>query len=168
MSSWLSSGSRNPLLFGMSLVMVGLVAEGAGAFPTVDLATDLSDIVVYGAEVEDFLSCHHCGFAVADLNGDGEGDLVVTAPLADGPGNARPVSGEAYVFFGPFTSGTTLDLLSTAPDVIIYGADAGDSLGWGAWSDDLSGDGIDDLVLGAYRADGPSENRDDAGFSIGA
>jgi hypothetical protein len=35
----------------------------------------------------------------ADMNGDGRDEILVVAPLAGGPGNSRPGSGEAYILF---------------------------------------------------------------------
>ena len=50
--------------------------------------------MLLGAEAEDEL-----GFSVAsgDVNGDGRDDIIGGALLADGPDNARPDAGEAYV-----------------------------------------------------------------------
>ena len=55
------------------------------------------ELTILGAEPEDEL-----GFSVAsgDVNGDGMDDIIGGALLADGPDNARPDAGEAYVIFG--------------------------------------------------------------------
>jgi hypothetical protein len=52
------------------------------------------ELTILGAEPEDEL-----GFSVAsgDVNGDGRDDIIGGALLADGPDNARPDGGEAYV-----------------------------------------------------------------------
>ena len=51
--------------------------------------------------------------------------------------------------------------------LVLYGADGGgqspDRMGEEIVCADINGDGLDDLVLGAYRADGPDNSRRDAG-----
>ena len=46
---------------------------------------------------------------------------------------------------------------------VIYGADAGDRAGGKVSSGDINGDGYDDVILGAYSADGPVGNRFSSG-----
>jgi hypothetical protein len=59
---------------------------------------------------------------VAPLDGDAIADLIIGAPRAAGPGNAKPGAGEVYIIWG----GASLSSrpLSSA-DVTIYGAAAG-------------------------------------------
>jgi hypothetical protein len=111
-----------------------------------------------------------------DLNDDGFDDLVVTAALADGPGNRRPDSGEVYVIFGRSQEDweglrpTGADpvvfdvagVVGSRPDVIIYAADEADVL-IGASTGDVNGDGTDDLLLGAAYGDGWGDRSPDAG-----
>jgi hypothetical protein len=96
---------------------------------------------------------------VGDVNGDGTGDLLVTAAGADNRG--RSSSGSAYVIFGGSTG--DLDLASLGSrGVRIDGAGAGDKLGAVAGFDgepisppavaDVNGDGLADVVLGARFA----------------
>jgi len=75
-------------------VLFGPFAQGA----SVDLGTVSADWTLLGAEAGDDL-----GFSVAtgDVDLDGKGDLVIGAPKADGAGNAKLSSGEAYVFLAP-------------------------------------------------------------------
>ena len=90
--------------------------------------------------------------AVADLNGDGREDVVVGAELADGGG--RNEAGSVYVVHGKTsTEPTDLAALGTA-GFRIDGAALGDRAGGAlAPAGDVNGDGRQDLVVGAPRAD---------------
>jgi hypothetical protein len=125
-----------------------------------DLASTSPDVTVAAADSED-----HMGHAVAsrDVNGDAIDDLIITAPRANGPDNARDSAGEAYVFFGSPSLASSFDIALAEQDVTIFGADAGDRLGTSLTSGDLNGDGVDDIVFGAERGDGPDNDRQDSG-----
>jgi hypothetical protein len=72
-----------------------LVFLGSAQWPaTVDAALGQQRMTVLGPDQDDEL-----GFSVAsgDINGDGRDDIIGGALLADGPDNARPDGGEAYV-----------------------------------------------------------------------
>jgi hypothetical protein len=59
-------------------------------------------LVFHGEDTSDSLSSAVFGrrpIAVDDMNGDGRADVLVSAPRAAGPANARPASGEAYILF---------------------------------------------------------------------
>jgi hypothetical protein len=96
--------------------------------------------------------------AAGDINGDGVDDLIIGASSAD-PNGAN--SGASYVLFGqPLVTLTryvpNLDLSSLAgPNGFqINGEGAGDRSGWSvSAAGDINGDGIDDLIIGAYSAD---------------
>lgn len=60
---------------------------------TIDLATSEEGIVIYGGNNGDKLA----SVAAGDVNGDGNDEIVVAAPYADGAGEARLSCGEAYV-----------------------------------------------------------------------
>ena len=86
------------------------------------------DVLIYGGDAMDTLT-EHGGVIVGDLNGDGMNDLILGAPRADGPGNNRSDAGEAYVYYGDISFESVMDIAGvegSAPDVTIYGADAGD------------------------------------------
>ncbi|MFY0572266.1 MopE-related protein [Archangium lansingense] len=82
--------------------------------------------------------------AVADLNGDGTGDLLVGVPgYNDG---ATTKAGAVFVFYGPLTGNRTLSSANARLVGTSAGAMAGISL---ARVKDLNGDGKDEVLVGA-------------------
>ncbi len=92
--------------------------------------------------------------SAGDVNGDGIDDVIVGGRGGDTNGI---FSGESYVVFGStngFSSSLELSSLNGSNGFVINGIDEGNfsgSLVSGAG--DVNGDGIDDLIIGAYRAD---------------
>jgi hypothetical protein len=88
-----------------------------------------------------------------DVNGDGIGDLIIGAHLADLGG--RLSAGESYVVFGAatgFAASLDLAVLDGTNGFSLDGA-AFDQAGFSvAGAGDVSGDGIDDLIIGAPGA----------------
>jgi hypothetical protein len=123
---------------------------------TIDLAEDQQDVTIFGAESDDSL-----GFAVAagDVNGDGIDDILTGALLADGPTNERPKAGEAYVIFGSPTPRPTIDIAQGDQDLTLFGAEEGDRLGADLATGDANGDGVQDILVGSFLADGPENAR---------
>lgn len=119
---------------------------------TRDLATTAADFTVLGADTYDKLGASAAG---GDFDGDGIEDPLLGAREADAASNAKSNAGEAYVVVGSPSLGGTLDLAAASPDLSVLGADAGDCLGTSAAAGDFNGDSIDDLLMGAYKADGP-------------
>ncbi len=110
-----------------------------------------ADYTILGADVGDALGDM---LASGDVNGDGIADVVAIARSGDGPGNARPESGEAHVVFGARGLSGTLDLTSKAADAAIYGPQPGALMGTAVAVKDLDGDGRGDVTLGDPLADG--------------
>src|SRR4028118_1430320 len=98
------------------------------------------------------------GFSVSsagDVNGDGFDDLIIGAN-SPSP-NGISYAGQSYVVFGSnssFGASFNLSALNGSNGFAINGIAAGDGSGWSVSSaGDVNGDGFDDLIIGANRAD---------------
>jgi hypothetical protein len=127
---------------------------------SIDLATESLDATVYGADVNDSL-----GFTVAtgDLDGNGVQDILAGAPVADSCRDARADGGDVYAIAGAADLSVTVDLAEGGFSRVLFGAEAGDELGFSLMAGDINGDGKDDIIAGALLADGPENAREDAG-----
>ncbi len=92
--------------------------------------------------------------SAGDVNGDGIDDLIIGASGADPNGD---LSGQSYVAFGSrsgFGSALNLSTLNGNNGFRLNGIAASDYSGGSVSSaGDVNGDGIDDLIIGAIRAD---------------
>jgi hypothetical protein len=83
------------------------------------------------------------GLALGDFNGDGNTDLAIAAPTGTGANQGR-----VYILSG---SGSGLPSVTTTPAMAIgTGENNTDYFGGGLAAGDINGDGITDLVVGAY------------------
>ncbi len=97
----------------------------------------------------------------ADLDGDGRDELIVSAFRAPGPRGVD--SGHVYVLNGAALSAATGEVtVDTLTSVRISGENGEDGV-HGLAVADIDGDGVLELLVGAYLADGPGRNRFDVG-----
>ncbi len=134
----------------------------------IDLANLGSSGTIINGEQADDTS----GFSVSnagDVNGDGFDDLIVGAYRANptSPSLEKSGAGKSYVVFGEASLPATIDLSTLGQSgkpagFHIWGDVTGDYSGRSvSAAGDLNGDGFDDLVIGAYRAD------PDSGYNSG-
>lgn len=143
--SYVMFGREGP--FGASFTLSGLDGSDGFIIEGID-AGDTSGVSVSGA---------------GDLNADGFADVIVGAWAADP--NALASGGESYVVFGKaggFDRVVDLAALNGEDGFRLNGIDADDRSGFAVGGGgDLNGDGIDDVIVGAFRAD--PRSRVDAG-----
>ncbi|MBU7587265.1 MAG: tandem-95 repeat protein, partial [Nostoc sp. TH1S01] len=91
-----------------------------------------------------------------DINGDGIDDLIIGAAYAN-PNDDQYDAGESYVVFGSrngFGASFNLSSLDGSNGFVINGIDGFDLSGSSvSGAGDINGDGIDDLIIGAFHAD---------------
>ncbi|MCG3199761.1 MAG: FG-GAP repeat protein [Candidatus Omnitrophica bacterium] len=127
---------------------------------SVDLASPSAGIlVILGAAAGDILGDELWS---GDINGDGFDDLLIGAQDTDGPAGNRIGAGSLYILFGHAGLSGTIDLL-TPPGYVtqIHGEHSEDRLGIWMRAGDATGDGIDDVLVGA-------DGDDEAALNAGA
>ncbi|MEY4563329.1 MAG: hypothetical protein RLZZ618_2606, partial [Pseudomonadota bacterium] len=138
-----SNAGRSYVVFGQSTgaaIDLTAVAGGTGGFViNGQCASDSSGVSVS---------------SVGDVNGDGLADLIVGAHQSDPAAGSN--AGRSYVVFGKSTGAAT-DLSAVANGTggfVINGQCAGDLSGWSvSGAGDVNGDGLADLIVGAYQSD---------------
>ncbi|MEO8353802.1 MAG: integrin alpha, partial [Chthoniobacteraceae bacterium] len=140
---------------GVSYVVFG---SNAGFSASVDLAglDGSNGFKIGGVAAEDYAGTSVS--AAGDLNGDGVDDLIIGASDADANGTN---SGASYVVFGRntavngnFAAAVNLSQLDGRNGFRISGIAPFDGAGSAvSAAGDINGDGIDDVIIGAYEAD---------------
>jgi hypothetical protein len=115
-----------------------------------------------------FDSSRHGVSAAGDVNGDGLDDLIIGAKGADP--NGIGTSGSSYVVFGRstgFASAINLSTLSGSNGFRLDGVAAYDQSGIAvSAAGDVNGDGLDDLIIGAYGADPNGINNSGSSYVV--
>ena len=141
----------NGSLSGESYVVFGS-SSGFAASLELSALDGSNGFVLNGINTDD-----QSGYSVSgagDIDGDGVDDLIIGARLADPNGSN---SGESYVVFGSssgFAASLELSALDGSNGFVLNGIDEGDQSGEAvSGAVDINGDGVADLIIGAYVAD---------------
>ena len=124
-----------------------------------DASVNLSEIngsngfVLNGIDADDWSGRSVSG--AGDINGDGIDDLIIGAPFADP--NSNRDAGETYIVFGQsgnFNASVNLSEINGSNGFVLNGINRDDLSGRSvSGAGDINSDGIDDLIIGAMRAD---------------
>jgi hypothetical protein len=127
-----------------------------------------SNITIMGDTEEFSFSGDEIGSAleVIDLNNDNYDDILIGVPKAKGRGNGGDFVGEVYFIYGD--SEKNLPRLIDTRNMskhgyVIYGEDNGDMFGHSIVANDISGNGINDILIGAPGAWGISDDAKETG-----
>ncbi|MFH1858497.1 MAG: polymorphic toxin-type HINT domain-containing protein [Candidatus Omnitrophota bacterium] len=114
-----------------------------------DFSVDPPDFTFFGGDDGD-----RAGWSVAagDVNGDGQKDILIGAPLADGPSNAFTDGGEIYAITQMDWGQSSMVLTEPNVDLFLYG-NTGEQYGYAMIAANLNGDTsgagnpIDDVIV---------------------
>ncbi|MED5371761.1 MAG: MopE-related protein [Myxococcota bacterium] len=111
-----------------------------------NLSLDDADAIFYGASGADELGSDLT--AVPDLDGDGNDELLIAAHHES---SVQEQNGAAYLFYGSVSG----SISSASADASFFGANEKDRAGSGVLGTvDVTGDGVEDLLVAALRAPG--------------
>lgn len=132
-----------------------------GTSKSFDTSITQQNLSVYGADANDRFGA---SVAAGDVTGDGVADLLIGAPDADGPNNARPNAGEAYMIVGGSVlnpsagSEKRIDIALGGATLFVFGSAANDRLGStvaaGTINTPTHNDNIADFLIGVPGFDG--------------
>jgi hypothetical protein len=166
-----SGFSRRAQLLGTAAIAfwmgIGAGSATAAEFESVIALSSLSG--AQGLRLDGILEGEESGVSVAsagDVNSDGFDDVIIGANGSSQHGNS---SGSAYVVFGSATqtaSSLSLSTLTGANGFRIDGLNAYDGVGVSvSMAGDVNGDGLSDVIVGAFGVDG-SESDAGAAFVV--
>ena len=139
----ISGDGRNAFAVGSRHSSSGTMSSVSIYYSSPTFTTDHNPVVIYGVTVFEDIGDNITGGK--DLNGDGHPDLVLSAHS----GSFGAVS-EIHVYYGG------AGFPSASPDEILSGASIYNSISALKMVDDINGDGVADLLVGAQN-DGVSE-----------
>ena len=134
---------------GLADVIVGSYNSAGGSYAgaayvvygpaggTTDLGS--ADVILRGERASQYVGL---GLSVADLDGDGVGELAVGATGDSASGSA---SGSVYLFYGPLSGTLTL----ADAGAVYLGEGASDDVGQGLVFGDFDANGVPDMAIGA-------------------
>lgn len=154
-----ASNANDMEFAGAAYVIIG----GPSRPSEINLAASQANLTVYGANPGDIMG--H-SVAVGDVNGDGIDDIIIGA---DRVNHAEMENvGAVYVFLGrednAFFNQNVREPYQA--DVIVYGELADGRFGRAVTAGDVTGNGIDDLIIGTYFASPDDRNQAGALYVI--
>lgn len=131
------------------------VVYGTNGGFAASISLSSADVTINGAVAGDYSGSS--ATSAGDINGDGFDDLIIGRGVYGGID-----AGASYVVFGSASLAATIELSTVIPSggatvttgFVLSGIDIDDYSGQSVSSaGDINGDGFDDLIIGAYRAD---------------